>query len=83
MKRDIFIPPPVLPAQAPINIINMIRLLENSGHIFMLLSGVNFTLYFFLLMRRTKEAFQMEEVRWYFIIYTVTVLLSSCTKFWN
>ncbi len=46
--------------------------------IFMLLSGVNFTLYFFLLMRRTKEAFQMEEVRWYFIIYTVTVLLITC-----
>ena len=44
----------------------------------MLLSGVNFTLYFFLLMRRTKEAFQMEEVRWYFIIYTVTVLLITC-----
>ena len=32
IKRDIFIPPPVLPAQAPINIRLIMIVLENSGH---------------------------------------------------
>lgn len=46
--------------------------------IFMFLSGVNFTLYFLILTRRSKEAFKMEEVRWYCIIYGVIVLLIAC-----
>lgn len=43
--------------------------------IFMMLFGVNFTFYFLLLYRRTKEAFSMEEVRWYFIIFFGAVAL--------
>ncbi|MGN1098599.1 MAG: TrkH family potassium uptake protein, partial [Clostridia bacterium] len=37
--------------------------------IFMLLFGVNFNFYFYLLSRRVRQALAMEEVRWYFIIY--------------
>ena len=36
--------------------------------IFMLLFGVNFNFYYYLLLRRFRDSFQMEEVRWYFII---------------
>lgn len=36
--------------------------------IFMILSGVNYTFYFCLLSRKVKDAFRIEEVRWYFII---------------
>ncbi len=43
--------------------------------IFMLLFGVNFQFYFLLLMKHIKEAFRMEEVRWYVVIYTTAVCL--------
>lgn len=36
--------------------------------IFMVLSGVNYAFYFCLLSRRIKDAFLIEEVRWYFFI---------------
>ena len=36
--------------------------------IFMLLFGVNFNFYYFLFFNRVREAFKMEEVRWYFLI---------------
>ena len=36
--------------------------------VFMLLFGVNFNFYYFLTMRRLREAFRIEEVRWYVII---------------
>lgn len=36
--------------------------------IFMILSGVNYTAYFYILSRKIKEAFCMEEIRWYFIL---------------
>ena len=34
--------------------------------VFMILSGVNFGAYFLIISRRFKEAFAIEEVRWYF-----------------
>lgn len=43
--------------------------------VFMMLFGVNFSFYFLLLMKRGKEAFSIEEVKWYFIIWGVVVLL--------
>lgn len=43
--------------------------------IFMMLFGVNFSFYFLILYRKAKEAFSMEEVRWYFGIYFAAVLL--------
>ena len=36
--------------------------------IFMLLFGVNFNFYYFLFFNRIRDAFKMEEVRWYFLI---------------
>ncbi len=36
--------------------------------IFLILFGVNFTFYYYILIRRIKDAFRMEEVRWYFAI---------------
>lgn len=36
--------------------------------IFMLIFGVNFNFYYFLLMRKIRQAVGMEEVRWYFFI---------------
>ena len=43
--------------------------------VFMTLFGVNFSFYFLLLMKKGKEAFSIEEVKWYFIIYGTVVLL--------
>lgn len=42
--------------------------------IFMLLSGVNFSIYYSLLRRRWKEIFEDEELRLYLIIVAVAVL---------
>ena len=36
--------------------------------IFMLLFGVNFNFYYYLVLRRVRDAFRIEEVRWYVII---------------
>lgn len=43
--------------------------------IFMILFGVNFNFYYFLLGKEKKEAFKMEEVRMYFTIIVVAALL--------
>lgn len=42
--------------------------LQNIVTIFMILSGVNYTAYFYLLCGKLKEVFKLEEVRWYFMI---------------
>lgn len=42
--------------------------------VFMFLFGVNFNFYFLLLIRRAKDAFHMEEVRWYFLLFAAAVL---------
>ncbi len=36
--------------------------------VFMILSGINYTFYYCLLMRHFKDAFSIEEVRWYLAI---------------
>lgn len=36
--------------------------------VFMLLFGINFNFYFFLFKRKFKEAFSIEEVKWYLLI---------------
>ncbi len=43
--------------------------------IFLVLSGTNFTFYYYFLIHRAKEAFRLEEVRWYLILYFSAVLL--------
>lgn len=42
--------------------------------VFMFLFGVNFNFYFLIIIRRVKDAFRMEEVRWYFLIFSAAVL---------
>ena len=37
--------------------------------IFLVLSGINYTAYFYFLCFKFKEAFRIEEVRWYFFIF--------------
>lgn len=51
--------------------------------IFMFLFGVNFTFFYYILIRRVKDAFQLEEVRWYFYIYAGAVLLITLTLIRN
>lgn len=43
--------------------------------IFMILFGINFNAYFFILYRQFKKAFSMEEVRWYLIIIGVSTAI--------
>ena len=45
--------------------------------VFMMLFGVNFSFYFLILYRKAKDAFSMEEVRWYFAIYFGAVFLMT------
>lgn len=41
--------------------------------VFMILFGVNFNLYYVLLGKNKKNAFKMEEVKWYFIIIALSI----------
>lgn len=43
--------------------------------IFMFLFGINFKFYFLIISRKFRDAFHMEEVRWYMVIYVAVVLL--------
>ena len=43
--------------------------------IFMMLFGVNFNAYYFILFLDIKKAFKMEEVRWYFTIIALSVFV--------
>jgi len=43
--------------------------------IFMLACGVNFSAYYLILRKNFKEAFKMEEVKWYFIIVAISAIL--------
>lgn len=47
--------------------------------VFMMLFGVNFSFYFLILYRKAKDAFSMEEVRWYFAIYFSAVFLMTAS----
>ena len=49
--------------------------------VFMVLFGVNFNAYYFLLGKDKKAAFKMEEVRWYFCIILISVLLICISVF--
>ena len=43
--------------------------------VFMILFGVNFSAYFLILRRKVKQAFSMEEVRWYLLIILASIAL--------
>ncbi len=51
--------------------------------VFMVLFGVNFSVYFLLLMKKGKEALAISEVRCYFGIYAVITLLITGNLFIN
>lgn len=46
--------------------------------IFMILFGVNFNAYYYLLFHNFKKAFSMEEVRYYFLIILVSIVIIFC-----
>ena len=53
--------------------------LQNVITLFMFLFGVNFTFYYYVLIRKPKDALGMEEVRWYVLIYLGAVaLITTC-----
>ncbi len=49
--------------------------LQNVITVSMFLFGVNFSFYYYILIRQVKDAFRMEEVRWYFFIFLGAVAL--------
>lgn len=42
--------------------------IQNIVTTFMILSGINYSFYFYILSRKVKDAFHIEEVRWYLLI---------------
>ena len=46
--------------------------------VFMILFGVNFNAYFFIITKKFAQAFKMEEVRYYFAIIAVAILIITC-----
>ena len=57
--------------------------------LFMFLFGVNFTFYYYILIRHVKDAFKMEEVHWYIcicfgaVILLMINLVSNGYPFWE
>ena len=58
--------------------------------IFMFLFGVNFTFYYYILIKKVKDALRMEEVRGYFLLFSATAVaiainlsLSGNPGFWH
>lgn len=51
------------------------RYIEYTVAIFALLFGVNFTLFYCVLIRNFKEIFKNEELKWYFIIVAAATLI--------
>ena len=47
--------------------------IQNTVTTFMILSGINYTFYFCILSRRIKDAFRIEEVRWYLFLIFASV----------
>ncbi len=57
--------------------------LQNVITVSMFLFGVNFSFYYYLLIRKVKDAFRMEEVRWYFFIFLGAVTLITVSLVTN
>lgn len=53
--------------------------LQNIVTVFMILSGINYSVYFLLLRKKFKQAFSIEEVWWYlgFILLAVTIIFTN------
>lgn len=48
-------------------------LIRNAITFFMIISGINYMAYFYIIRKQFKEAFAIEEVRWYLIIILASV----------
>lgn len=48
--------------------------LQNIVTFFMILSGINYSFYFLILSKKVKDAFHIEEVRWYLLIILISVI---------
>ena len=48
---------------------------QNIITFFMIASGVNYSAYFYIISKNFKDAFKMEEVRWYFGIILASVII--------
>ena len=53
--------------------------LQNVVTVFMILFGINFNAYFFIIMGKAKQAFQMEEVRAYLLVIGASIVAIT----WN
>ena len=51
--------------------------IQNLITIFMFLFGINFNFYYLILLKKQKDAFKMEEVKWYLIIILSAIILIS------
>lgn len=51
--------------------------------VFMVLFGINFEFFFLCVIRRFREAFHMEEVRWYLIIFGGATVLIALNLFFR
>ncbi|MDO4555571.1 MAG: TrkH family potassium uptake protein [Lachnospiraceae bacterium] len=51
--------------------------------IFMVLFGINFAFYFLILMRKVKDAFHIQEIRWYLGLYASVALLITINITWT
>lgn len=49
--------------------------IQNVVTVFMILFGINFNFYFFLLLGKLKRAFRMEEVHWYLLIIACAITI--------
>lgn len=52
---------------------------QNTITFFMIISGINYNMYFCLMARQFKKAFSFEEIRWYLAI----IFSSTCVIAWN
>ncbi len=51
--------------------------------VFMLIFGVNFNLYYMIIMKQGKQALKSEELRWYLGIVAGAVLIIACSLFFT
>lgn len=50
-------------------------LVQNVVTLFMILSGINYMFYFYMLHKHVKDAFSIEEIRWYLAVILVSVVV--------
>lgn len=54
---------------------------QNIITFFMIISGINYSFYFLIISKKFKDAFHLEEVRWYLGIISISVVLITLNIF--